>query len=181
MTAETWAVDPLRNRLHLHTFKKSRHFHTNILEHIDSVHLSDGISFEICEFVCACMFVCVSVCVAGLNFQWLMEMFSHLRYYICFSGTTPLLPSDLHPDDIPVWPASSQPCDEWDGLIYIILLELELQEWKETHKSSRTLDTHLKHVRHVWLLFEETATHLLKCAWKLFLRRKRISCSKLVQ
>lgn len=166
MTAETWAENPLRNRLHLHTFKKRRHFHTNIAEHIDSVRLSDGISFEVCEFVC--------VCVAGLNFQWLMEMFSHLRYYICFSGTTPLLPSDLHPDDIPVWPASSQPCDEWDGLIYIILLELELQEWKETHKSSRTLDTHLKHVRHVWFLFEEKATHLLKCAWI------RISCSKLV-
>lgn len=55
---------------------------------------------------------CVCVCVTGLSFRWLMEIFSHLRYYICSPGTTPLLPSDLRPDDIPVWPASSQSHDE---------------------------------------------------------------------
>lgn len=85
-----------------------------------------------------------SVAFQARIFQWLMEMFSHLRYYICFSGTTPLLPSDLHPDDIPVWPASSQPCDERGGLIYIIRAALGLRERKGSHKSSGTLDTHLK-------------------------------------
>lgn len=74
----------------------------------DSVHPFDGTGFI------------SSVAFQAWVFQWLMEMFSHLWCYICFSSTTPLLPSDLHPDDIPVWPALSQACDEWDGLIYII-------------------------------------------------------------
>lgn len=85
-----------------------------------------------------------SVAFQARIFQWLMEMFSHLRYYICFSSTTPLLPSDLHPDDIPGRPASSQPCDERDGLIYIIWAALGLRERKGSRKSSGTLDTHLK-------------------------------------
>lgn len=84
--------------------------------------------------------VCVCVCVTGLSFRWLMEIFSHLRYYICSPGTTPLLPSDLRPDDIPVWPASSQSHDEWDGLIYIMHCWngrwRPKQKRKETHLNS---------------------------------------------
>lgn len=87
---------------------------------LGSVFLSDAISLA----VCVCVRVCVCVC-ACMNFQGLMEMYSHLRYYICSPGTTPLLPSDPYPDDIPVWPASSQTHDEGEGLIYIILLGLE--------------------------------------------------------
>lgn len=45
-------------------------------------------------------------------------------------------PSDLHPNDMPVWPPSSQPCDEWATLIYIIQLELEEYKWKENFRNS---------------------------------------------
>lgn len=92
--------------------------------------------------------VCMYVCFIGLGFQWLMEMFSHLRYHICSPGTVPLPPSDLRPDDIPVWPASSQSHDEWDDLIYII----SWRHWNE-RKSTWTLDAHLNFVRLFLLLF----------------------------
>lgn len=126
MTTRT-AENLLRNRLHRWIFfqRKATTTHTNVF----FAHPSDGPTFKVCQ---------------AKDFQWLMEMFSHLRYYICFSSTTPLLPSDLHPDDIPVWPASSRPCTERDGLIYIIWAALGLREQKGSHKNSGTLDAHLK-------------------------------------
>lgn len=171
MTAETRAENLLRNRLHLHTFKKSRHFHTNHLEHIDSVHLSDGISFEVCEYVCS------RACVCGC---WRPE------FSVAYGNVLP--PTILH---LLLWyhsPSSLWSASRWHSCLASFITALwwmrrphlhnsaraGVVEWKETHKSSRTLDTHLKHVRHVWFLFEEKATHLLKCAWI------RISCSKLV-
>lgn len=65
----------------------------------------------------------------------------HLRYHICSSGTVPLPPSDLPPDDIPVGPASSQARGKWDALIYIIN-SWSCSRWNE-RKSTWTLDAHL--------------------------------------
>lgn len=145
------AENLLRNRLHHWiSLKEKRRPHTNVFEHFAFSPSIWWYKFQ-------------SVAFQAKIFQWLMEMFSDLRYYICFWTTTPLLPSDLHPDDIPVWPASSRPCDEWDGLIYIIRAVLGLREQKGSRKSWRTLDTHLKSD-----IFCYTSKERLHIAWSVF-------------
>ncbi len=109
--------------------KENTHTHTQRNPGIPSeIFLSDGMSPSVCMCVCVC--VCVCTCITAWSFRWLMEMFSYLRYYICSPGTARLLPSDLLPDDIPVWPASSLFHDEWDSLIYIIHCEKRRKERK---------------------------------------------------
>lgn len=69
--------------------------------------------------------------------------------------------SDLHPNDIPVWPPSSQPCDEWAALIYIIRLEFQEYKWKENFRNSVWAP-----YRYFWL--KRVADLKLKCLNILF-------------
>lgn len=73
----------------------------------------------------------------------------HLVAWYHSSPTPDSFPSDLHPNDIPVWPPSSQPCDEGADLIYIIRLEFSVQmEGKLLELCMSTISLFLTQTRH---------------------------------
>lgn len=118
MTAETRAENPLRNRLYLHTSKKSRRCHTTILEHIDSVHLPDGISFEVCEFVGARACVCCRP-----------------EFSVAYGNVLP--PTILH---LLLWyhsPSSLWSASRWHSCLASFITALWWMRWPHLHNSAR--------------------------------------------